>query len=221
MTITNTMTSPTADYYMNIRRDLLPHIPSNNTRILDVGCAAGYFGGYLKQKGYAQTVWGIELDRTAAEQARARVDRVFCANLNQRSAADILGDTPENFDCIICADILEHLNDPWKVLHDLSGFLSAEGRIIVSLPNIRHWSISLPLVFRGEWMYSDAGILDRTHLRFFTRRTMIELFDKANLRVVAEQPLIRGLSTKIDRYSLHAFRELLAFQWVLIGMRNP
>jgi SAM-dependent methyltransferase len=86
-----------------------------------------------------------------------------------------------NFDLIIALDVLEHLIDPWSIVRRLHGILNPGGVIIASIPNVGHYSVAVPLVLRGQWNYADEGLLDRTHLRFFTRRTAVDLLTCSGL----------------------------------------
>lgn len=207
------------NYFRHIRYDVAEHIVSGKHRVLDVGCATGVFGEYLKRKGCASEVIGIEIDVLAAKEASTRLDRVLTANLNHAAVIDVLNDFDNaSFDYIICADVLEHLIDPWAVLTDLAKFLKPGGRLVVSLPNIQHWSVWMPLILTGRWEYCEAGILDRTHLRFFTRATSQELIRRANLKMIECQPNIWRKSEKILNIVTFGLLEgWLASQWVLVG----
>lgn len=122
------------------------------------------------------------------------------------------------FDYIVCADVLEHLIDPWIVLSDLVSFLKPGGRIMVSLPNVRHWSIWLPLILRGHWEYRESGIMDRTHLRFFTRFSAIELLNNAGGDVAIYHPLIGGKWRLVNKFSVGLLEEFVAIQLVFVGV---
>jgi 2-polyprenyl-3-methyl-5-hydroxy-6-metoxy-1,4-benzoquinol methylase len=210
---------PEFSYYQNVRSDLAEYVEKGNHRILDVGCGAGYFGEYLKQQGCASEVVGIEINIIAAEEAITKLDHVLCANLNQTSVIDVLKDFDKaSFDYIVCADVLEHLIDPWEVLAQLVSYLKPNGRLVVSIPNVRHWSVWLPLIFQGHWEYREAGIMDRTHLRFFTRVSAIELLNRAGLDVATYYPLIGGKSRLIHNLSMGLLKELLAIQLVFFAM---
>jgi len=96
----------------------------------------------------------------------------------------------QSFDCILCLDVLEHLADPWRVLQQLSQKLKPQGVIITSIPNIRHVSILVKLFLLGRWTYTDSGILDRTHLRFFTKQSVLALLDLPQLRLEKVSSLV-------------------------------
>jgi GT2 family glycosyltransferase/2-polyprenyl-3-methyl-5-hydroxy-6-metoxy-1,4-benzoquinol methylase len=163
---------PVADYYEHARPELVALVRDDARRVLDVGCAAGAFGAELKRHG-AREVVGIERDPVAAMAARARLDEVLEADLDELVQLP----WPEgSFDCIVCADVLEHLREPARVLTLLGRYLAPGGRLIASIPNVRHTNVLLPLLVSGRWQYADEGILDRTHLRFFTAEEIVALF---------------------------------------------
>ena len=141
-------------------------------KVLDLGCASGRLGEALKARGIAREVDGVELSETAAAEARGRLDRVWAADLAELDWAEI----PDDYDVIIAADVLEHLADPWATLRILRHHLAPGGTVVASIPNVRYWKVVFDLLVRGEFRYVDEGILDRTHLRFFTRTSIRRLF---------------------------------------------
>lgn len=214
-----TPSAPDFSYYQNVRSDLTENVAKGDHRILDVGCGAGYFGEFLKLHGYASEIVGIEIDTAAAEVASTKLDHVLCANLNESSIFEVLKDfDKDTFDYIICADVLEHLIDPWSVLSALVSYLRPGGRVVLSLPNVRHWSVWLPLILRGQWEYREEGIMDRTHLRFFTRFSAIELLNRTGLDVAIYHPLIGGKWRLVNRLSMGLLEELFAVQLVFVGV---
>ena len=168
------------NYYHNVRNDLLELLPKGVTfgNVLDVGCAAGKTGEALKRSGLARRVIGLEQNPEVAELASRVLDEVVVAS----AESSRLPFENEAFDLIIFADVLEHLVDPWKILSKFTAFLKPGGRVLVSLPNIQNWKIILRLM-SGRWWYTDHGILDRTHLRFFTYRTAVEMLKGAGLSI--------------------------------------
>lgn len=171
-----------ADYYEHARPELQALIPREARRVLDVGCGAGAFGAALKRRGAVEVI-GVEADHEAAEAAKKILDRVHLGDVEALE----LPYGPGTFDCVILADILEHLRDPWGLLKRLVPLLRARGRLIASLPNVRHWSVVRGLL-EGEWTYLPAGILDRGHLRFFTLASGRALLEAAGLAVVEVHP---------------------------------
>ncbi|MBD3858998.1 methyltransferase domain-containing protein [Bacillus sp. 28A-2] len=142
------------------------------TSILDIGCGTGKLGKVLKQKD--RTIYGIDSFEDAAKQAEQELDHVLCGNIEQMT----LPYEHEQFDCIIFGDILVHLLGPWAVLT----FLKKEGAILSPIPNIGHISTVLELL-SGRFSYTDAGLMDQTHLRFFTLHEIHALFHSAGFRI--------------------------------------
>lgn len=160
-------------YYDWPRLDLLEMVPLGARRVLDIGCGAGKLGELLKARQKVEVV-GIELDADAAEIASSRLDRVV--------VGDVEAMTPdfrdESFDCVICGDLLEHLIDPEGLLRRAKQWLVPRGMLIASVPNARHHGVVTGLL-EGNWTYETAGLLDETHLQFFTRRDTQRLFEEA------------------------------------------
>jgi 2-polyprenyl-3-methyl-5-hydroxy-6-metoxy-1,4-benzoquinol methylase len=146
-----------------------------------------------------------------AELAKAKLNGVIVGDIE---ALEGLPFSPEAFDYIIAGDVLEHLKDPWKVLEGLRMFLKGEGFIIASIPNVRNWRVIKDLVFKGEWRYVEAGILDDTHLRFFTKKTIMDMFTNCGYHMVSILPRLRKRSRGLNRLSLGLFEEFLAGQYM-------
>ncbi len=160
--------------YTSPRPDICALLPPAVTRVLDVGCSNGTLGAGIKHQIPAATVHGIECCEQMAEAAAGRMDVV-----HQGDALEVLqaGALPRGvFDVVILADVLEHLADPWAVLRAIRPLLSARGVILASIPNVRHISTLYRLAILGDWPDRERGIHDRTHLRFFTRRSIRRLF---------------------------------------------
>ncbi|MBJ6801184.1 glycosyltransferase [Geomonas propionica] len=172
-----------AGYFTCERPEVRRLVSRRARRVLDVGCAAGRLGLALKKRQGAE-VWGIEPAPEAARAAQAVLDRVLAGSVEEA----LPGLPQDYFDSIVAADVLEHLVDPERVLRELAAKLSPGGEVIVSLPNVRHWSV-LKELLEGNWEYRDAGILDRTHLRFFTRNSALALFDRAGYAVTSVAPV--------------------------------
>lgn len=163
------------DYY---NQGLLNAMPAGRARVLEVGCNGGALGAAYKRANPGTTYYGVELGKAAAAHAATQLDFVLCG-----SAEDMdLGFLTGKIDCIVYGDVLEHLVDPWTLLKKHASLLSETGVILASIPNVQHWSL-LDHVMRGHWNYSEYGILDNTHLRFFTLNTIHQLFTGAGLKV--------------------------------------
>jgi SAM-dependent methyltransferase len=189
---------------------VLAEVP-DGARVLDVGCATGYLAAELTRRGCV--VDGVEFDPAAAEQARApgRCREVVVgdleAPLTREAVEAMLGATRP--DVVVCADVLEHLRDPWGTLAWLRTLLGADGRAVVSVPNIAHWTARRALL-RGRFDYADFGLFDRTHLRFFTRATASELARRARFAVLAEHPVPAPLPLESRLPALGALRDRCA-----------
>ncbi|MCG8510235.1 MAG: class I SAM-dependent methyltransferase, partial [Rhodospirillales bacterium] len=176
------------DYYSSARTDIVHMIPENAVRILEVGCGTGNTLAHLKAIGIGGWHGGVEINRAMAAEAAPKIDRLWTGAIEDMlTAADGLH-TESPFDAILCLDVLEHLLDPWTVLKVLTGQLVPGGTVVASLPNIRFHKALLPLLFRGDWTYEERGVLDSTHLRFFTRKTALTLMRDAGLEIVAVEP---------------------------------
>ena len=161
-----------------------------NKQVVDFGCASGYFAQVLNTRGCIVT--GVEINSLAAEQAKQHCREVIVADLDFVSIAEILPN--QKFDVAVFGDVLEHLRNPGKVLEDTKAILKEDGFIVASIPNIAHGAIRLALL-KGEFEYTELGILDNTHLRFFTRKTIEQLFDQSGYIINAID------CTKVDIFS--------------------
>ena len=164
-------------YYSHLRPEILALVPTLARSVLDVGCGAGRLGEALRARQGARVV-GIEMVGTAAEAAKSRLDRVVVGDI-ERIKHDF---SPEEFDCLVCGDVLEHLEDPSRFLQQARSWLQAKGTLIISLPNARNHQVVSGLL-EGNWTYESAGLLDETHLGFFTRRDAVDLLENAGYRV--------------------------------------
>ena len=166
-------------YHDLLRREILELIPTTATKVLDLGCGTGELGKAIKQRQKC-FVSGVELNKEAYQIAQKNLDAVFCDNLNRFNPSFI----NTKFDCIVFADILEHLISPWAVLKKFASVLTDDGTVIASIPNIAHpWILSN--LQKGLFRYEPAGILDITHLRFFTKTSIFQLFYAAGLKIVS------------------------------------
>jgi 2-polyprenyl-3-methyl-5-hydroxy-6-metoxy-1,4-benzoquinol methylase len=163
------------DYFENARTEIATLLPERLDRVLEIGCGAGATMKWLRSRSTVQYAAGVELVPDAASKASAVFDPVMTGNIETMNL-------PEGkFDLIVALDVLEHLVDPWSVVRRLHGALKPGGAVIVSIPNVCHYSVVLPLIVRGRWEYTSFGLLDSTHLRFFTRRSAIELMTNSGL----------------------------------------
>lgn len=175
--ISSDQASMPGTYYLHARPEIVQLVPIEAQRILDVGCGAGGLSAALKARQSAE-IHGVEIIEQAAEHARNHLDHVWNCGIEAA-----LPDLPDGYyDCIIIADVLEHLLDPLFVISELKTKLTGNGKLIASIPNIQNWGVLSDLL-QGKWDYRSEGILDRTHLRFFTRKSVREMFWNAGLRI--------------------------------------
>ena len=157
-------------YYRASKRNLLWMLPLSAKRVLEVGCAEGNFGAFVKSKLGAE-VWGIELNPDAAEQARKSLDKVYTGD-----AATIMTELKTSpFDCIVMFDVLEHMMNPDVVLRKAKNLLSDNGTVILCVPNVLYASNLYRLIIKKDWKYLSHGVLDVTHLRYFTKKSLIRM----------------------------------------------
>ncbi|MFC7496704.1 MULTISPECIES: methyltransferase domain-containing protein [unclassified Nocardioides] len=162
----------------NTSHTQIVELVGSKKRVLDVGCATGYLARTLVARG--NQVWGLDNDQELAEPARDTVESLVIADLENSLLTDHYD--KESFDVVVFGDVLEHVNDPEGVLRDSLSLLAEGGRVIVSIPNVTHGSVRLALL-EGRWRYTDTGLLDSTHVRFFDRQAVGELFRSVGMTV--------------------------------------
>lgn len=210
-------------YFTNTRRDILGLIPPRSSaqefiRVLELGCGDGATLHWLKQSGHADETWGIELREDMALRAAGKVDKIWHGDamirMDEVPAGSVQG--------ILCLDVLEHLLDPWAMVDALSEKLVPGGWIIASIPNLRRLPVLWNLGVRGRFEYTDSGIMDRTHLRFFTRRSAIALMHRSPLAVdrVTETPHApNSFSAWWNRLTLGLARDWVTEQYIVRSMK--
>jgi len=206
------------EYFGHARTEIIPLLPPGCVdRILEVGCGRGDTLAHLHAAGRCRWTCGVELFPEAGVAARTRLDEVYVGNIEHLE----LPIAPASLDVVLCLDVLEHLVDPWSTAARLAALLKPGGVLIASIPNVRHFRVVLPLLLQGRWKYADFGLMDRTHLRFFTRDSAIELLETAGLRVDAVQH--SGLESvhkkALAMLSFGALEPLFVFQYLLRGVR--
>jgi len=199
-------------YYSHIREDVNSLLPDYAENVLEIGCGEGSTLSWFKSQGRCKKTFGIEYERNAAKKASNVVDEVICGNIETIHLGE------RRFDLVLLLDVLEHLVDPWSLIDRLQRFhLAPNALIVTSIPNIRNYRVLKALVFKGEFIYRDAGILDRTHLRFFTRSSALKLLSSENLRV--EKTLDVAVSKKnyrrFDYFTCGIFHDFLVYQFLI------
>lgn len=201
-------------YYSHIRDEIEHLFPLRVDRVLEIGCGSGETLAWIKRTKDASFACGIELSHDSAEVAKGKLDRIVAGNFEE---IDLPGDF-SSFDVVLCLDVLEHFVDPWQAVRRIDGLLSAGGVLIASIPNVRYFGVVLPLLLQGRWDYQSAGILDRTHLRFFTKRSAIDLMQTSgmSLEALSATGLEKGRKARylnIATFSL--FKPFFEFQYLI------
>jgi SAM-dependent methyltransferase len=181
-------------YHQNPRVEIASFVDEAPGVVLDVGCGGGATGRLIKEKFPGTRVIGIEANAQAAAYARQFLDEVICARIEDVEFARDLGVAP--IGTVLLLDVLEHLYDPWRALSRIHGWLAPGTRVLASVPNIRNLE-TLDALAGGRWEYGPNGVLDITHLRFFTRASLRCLFEETGFAVNHMEPLTQPAS--VDR----------------------
>ncbi|MEE8483103.1 MAG: glycosyltransferase, partial [Nitrospinota bacterium] len=216
-------------YYHHVRPEIMEMAPESAKRILDVGCAAGEVGARLKEMNPEREVVGVEFNPKAAENAAKLLDKVFVGNVERLNLPYEDG----YFDCIIYADVLEHLHEPEKVIMKHKRLLAPGGVMVMSIPNTRHYSLVNHLI-EGRWTYIDQGLLDRTHLRFFTLYEIRRMLARCGLKSIeikgkqiddlykdGASGLLRIGRWQIDNLTPEEMTEFFVFQYIIKATPDP
>ena len=208
-----------AEYFSNVRRDILPLVPTFSEKVLEVGCGNGATLRFLKENQYCSLTHGIEMFPAVGEQARLNVDHVWIGDAEKMINTMDAG----NYDLILCLDVLEHMIDPWQFTDRASMLLKPGGCLIASIPNMRTAVVMAKLLFKGRFRYHDAsGILDRTHLRYFTRESALELMNRKPLHTerILPSPNARGSKSFIANVLTGGmFRDFFTEQFLIRSKR--
>jgi 2-polyprenyl-3-methyl-5-hydroxy-6-metoxy-1,4-benzoquinol methylase len=211
------------EYFGIARREILPHLPAKVERMLELGCGNGATAALVKAERKVAWAGGVEVVPDAAEKAKAVCDQVWLGDIERMEIEKSI--PPESLDLILCLDVLEHLVDPWTVVKRITPLLGKSGRMIVSIPNIRHYKFIRDLLFKGKFRYADAGLLDRTHLRFFVRETAVELVEAGGLKTTVTENAQRWPSgdfrSILSQATFGRLDGLMVKQWLIVAERRP
>lgn len=200
-------------------------MPNNLSRVVEVGCSSGSLAkAYVGVNPDCQYT-GIEIDAEYAEVARQFCSEVVLGNIEHFDEESFFRLFPS--DCWIFADVLEHLYDPWSLLKRIRSQLAPDALIIACIPNAQHWFIQASLN-SGLFRYQDSGLMDRTHIRWFTRITMFEMFESSGFKIIEcrakifEEPNLEGILSSIRAMALangtdpqQAVNDAIPFQWLV------
>ena len=196
-------------YYTQEKRFIFHLVPDGPNLVLDLGCGAGKMGKALIDSGKAGVVVGVEIFEPAAHEAAKYYSRVHVGDIEQMELT-----YHGYFDVAICGDILEHLKDPGKVIQRVRQWLKDDGLIICCVPNVRYWRVLRDLIFRGKFEYASEGIMDQTHLRFFTCSSFKKLLRDASFEIKDEgmRIAVGPKQATFNRLTGGIFREFLGIQ---------
>lgn len=193
-------------YYSHIRKEISSLLPAQMEKVLEIGCGQGETLLWLKNEKGAGDLFGIEISADSAELAKSRISHIIHGNFETLT----LPDNFSNFDLILCLDVLEHLVDPWRAVSRIEKLMRPGAVLITSIPNVRYFRVVLDLIFKGRWEYASSGILDRTHLRFFTKKSAIELATPSGLRL-----------DQIQATGLEKGRKTRWMNWATLSLLKP
>jgi SAM-dependent methyltransferase len=203
-------------YYNSTKSYLWNLIPDGPNVIMDLGCASGRLGEKLLELRKASELIGVELFEPAAKEAMKYYKVVHVGDIEEINI-----NYSRHFDVVICSDILEHLKEPSSVLKKMHGWLKDDGKLVCCIPNVRYWRVLRDLIIQGNWEYTSEGILDKTHLRFFTLRSFKKMLIDNSFVVVYEGVRIAGGPKHriVNRLTFGIFKEFLGLQ-ILICARK-
>jgi 2-polyprenyl-3-methyl-5-hydroxy-6-metoxy-1,4-benzoquinol methylase len=212
----------------NFNAEMLALVPKDAACIVEVGCSSGALAREYRKTNPSCEYIGIEVDADYAQLARAHCSKVLVGNIEQMTDSEF--QSLSHSDCWIFGDVLEHLYDPWSLLRRIQVSMKPHTCIVACIPNAQHWSIQWRLNV-GEFRYEDMGLLDRTHIRWFTRKTIGELFESTGFTVVegggrvinepnreAGLEGVRALAEAIGTDVETAISDAIPFQWVVRAM---
>ena len=217
-------------YYSNINQDLLARIPLTAQSILEFGCGSGSLGAAYKLRNPSVRYLGVEAMPGPAAEASACLDQVWHADAE---CDDLFGDDPPLVDCLVYGDVLEHLRDPWACLARHLRCLAPDGVVVACIPNVQHWSV-LAQLLQGQWPLEDQGLFDRTHLRWFTRHSILTGLREQGLVVHALTPrvfnldrartFVRQMEPALKSFGLDpqvALQGMAPLQYVVVAGQTP
>lgn len=204
-------------YFSNVRKEIFSLLPHYCENILDLGCGNGSTLAWIKEKGMCKNTYGIDISKECYE--KKNID--FYLNEDLEQSESFFKNI--KFDIILILDVLEHLIDPDTFLKKVLNCLKKNGSIILCIPNIRHYSIFKNIFIKGDFHYTDSGILDKTHLRFYTKKSIIRFLANNNLTIkkTLKYPIDFPSKSKIfNMLTLKIFSDFLTQQYIFKINRN-
>ncbi|MFZ2525461.1 MAG: class I SAM-dependent methyltransferase [Candidatus Ferrigenium altingense] len=203
-------------YYANARHEIEPLLPSNISSVLEIGCSEGNTLMWLRDSESIETCRGIEILPDVAARAKEKGLDIVVADIERDGIP-----FKDQYDLVLCLDVLEHLNNPWSTMKAITESIKPGGYFIASIPNIGHISILSDLVLHDRFDYTESGILDRTHLRFFTGTTARQLLVDAGLEVLQQRSrFARKTHRRLNFLTLGLFKRFFTFQTLLLATKK-
>jgi 2-polyprenyl-3-methyl-5-hydroxy-6-metoxy-1,4-benzoquinol methylase len=210
-----------SEYFQHIRTDILSFMGSQrDLTVLEIGSGCGYTLMEMKRQGIAKSIHGNDIVETAND--KSDFDSYVVGDIEQAS----LSYPPAHFDAIVFADVLEHLVDPKSVIHKLLPYLKPGGSFYASLPNIRYFAALYKIAVKGNFQYEELGIFDKTHLRFYCKSDMLELFDNIqHVRIdgIASNlhHINRNKKVVANKLTAGVLEQFLTFQYLIKATKMP
>jgi len=186
--------------YSSTRQEMTQFLPSEYSKVLEIGCNVGNFRQFLNKP---CQYWGIEPFEEAANIAKTKIDKILVGFYD-----NVINEIPNNyFDLVIANDVIEHMEQPWNFLKSIKEKMTEKASLVLSIPNVRYYNNLKNLLFYKDWEYVDAGILDITHLRFFTEKSIIRLLNENGYQIEKMQGInpIRVRKRRLPLYLLAKF----------------
>jgi 2-polyprenyl-3-methyl-5-hydroxy-6-metoxy-1,4-benzoquinol methylase len=206
------------EYFSYTRGEMIAFVPQSAKIVLEVGCGIGLFTKTLQQQRPHTIVVGVEPHAPAAQEAAKNLNACYALLFDESTAAILKNDYQQGFDAIVFNDVLEHLTDPWQALELCRGLLAPNGVVVASIPNILYFHAFFKMLFSKDWKYEDGGIFDKTHLRFFTRKSIERMFDECKFEISQIQGIHATDSKKMTLFNLFTFgkwSEMRYMQWAV------
>lgn len=200
-------------YFSVVRHDIINLIPSGKNKVLEIGCGKGLTLLEMKKTGKAEYTVGVDI--IDSDEAKRNMDEFYNLDIENE-------DLPfkDYFDIIVCGDVLEHLIDPWSAVKKLRTYLKPNGILIASIPNIREIRVLTTIFLKGNFEYADSGILDKTHLRFFCKKNMIQLFENADFKIKKVHYDLYPTANFLNKISFGLLEEFLVIQYLIVAEKS-
>ncbi len=198
-----------SEYFDNVNPYVLALIEKGNN-YLEIGCGNGNLAAVLRERNLFNKFYGIEIDETAARQAKGKFDVLFNEDLDVFQFQKL-----PKFDSIVCADVLEHVVDPWTLFKKITQWITDNGSVIISLPNARHIRVWYSLVISGKFEYQESGLMDKGHLRFFTYQSIADMVSESGCYIEKMERNITPRMRFFNALTLGVLKDFITIQYII------